>query len=108
MIATEGNHNKWAVYRQALTKWLGILRTQTHFVEVMTQKRRERTVSSSADLEITEVTRYLKKIDIAKRAILKIFHDIASENKGHRVFAELSAEGDESGLIDIDQVFLKL
>ena len=105
VIATEGSHNKWAVYRQTLTKWLGILRTHTHFLEVMTQKRRERTLASSAaELEITEVTKYLKKIYVAKKGILNTFKEIAAENKGHRVFAELSAEGDESGLIDIDQV----
>ena len=73
----------------------------------MTQKRRERTLASSAaELEITEVTKYLKKIYVAKKGILNTFKEIAAENKGHRVFAELSAQGDESGLIDIDQVIL--
>ena len=108
VIATEGSHNKWAVYRQTLTKWLGILRTHTHFLDVITQKRRERTVATSAAaFEVTEVTKYLKKIYVAKKGILNTFKEIAAENKGHRVFAELSAEGDESGLIDIDQVIVK-
>lgn len=105
MIADAGSHNKWAAYRQRVVKHLTVLRTQTHFVDVMTQKKRERTFSAqTAQLEITEVSRCLKKIDDAKQAILNVFQDIAGENKDHRVFPELSAEGDESGLIDIDQV----
>lgn len=63
--------------------------------------------TSAAAFEVTEVTKYLKKIYVAKKGILNTFKEIAAENKGHRVFAELSAEGDESGLIDIDQVIVK-
>ena len=109
VIADERSHNKWAAYRQRVVKQLSILRTQTHFVDVMTQKKRESTFSAdSKKLEISEVASCLKKIDDAKQAILNIFHEIGEENKTDRVFPELSAEGDESGLIDIDQVSVTL
>ena len=105
VIATKSSHNKWALYKRRITKHLTVLRTQTHFADVMTKKKRDRMYSSAAAVpEISEVTICLRKIATAKIDIMNTFREIAAEYQGHRVFLELSAEGNESGLIDIEQV----
>jgi ACT domain-containing protein len=87
---------------------LAVLRTQSHFADVMTQQKRERTtVSSAAEREVSEVTRCLDKIGAAKCSIISLFQEIAAENKDDRPFPQLEADADESGLIDVDEVSLK-
>lgn len=105
VVADEGTFNKWSVYKQRITKLLAVLRTQTHFADVMTQQKRERTtVSSAAEREITEVTRCLDKIGAAKCSIISLFQEIAAENSDDRTFPQLEADADESGLIDVEEV----
>ena len=104
-MADEGCHNKWSIYQQRILKLLSILRTQSHFFDVMTQQKRERpAVSSSVDGEVSEVTRCFRKIGAAKCSIIALFQEIAAENKDDKVFPQLAADADESGLIDVDEV----
>ena len=102
VVADSTCHNKWLVFQNRLTKLLAILRTQGHFVEVMTQQKRERTASQ--DNEVSEVTRCLHKIGAAKCSIIALFQEISSQNKDHKMFPQLEADADESGLIDVDEV----
>lgn len=105
VVADEGSHNKWQVFQQRILKLLSVLRTQTHFFDVMTQQKRERpSVSSSVDGEVSEVTRCFRKIGAAKCSIISLFQEIAAENKDDKVFPQLAADADESGLIDVDEV----
>lgn len=105
VVADESSHNKWYVFQQRILKLLSVLRTQSHFFEVMTQQKRERpALSSSVDGEVSEVTRCFRKIGAAKCSIIALFQEIASENKDDKVFPQLAADADESGLIDVDEV----
>ena len=104
VVADSTCHNKWLIYQSRLTKLLAILRTQTHFVEVMTQQKRERTASQ--DNEVSEVTHCMRKIGAAKCSIIALFQEISTQNKDHRTFPQLEADADESGLIDVDEVML--
>ena len=102
VVADSTCHNKWLVYQKRLTKLLAILRTQSHFVEVMTQQKRERTASD--DNEVSEVSRCIRKLGAVKCSIIALFQEISSQNKDHRMFPQLEADADESGLIDVDEV----
>ena len=102
VVADATCHNKWLVYQNRLTKLIAILRTQSHFVEVMTQQKRERTASQ--DNEVSEVTRCMRKIGAAKCSIIALFQEISCQNKDHKMFPQLEADADESGLIDVDEV----
>eukprot|EP00596_Hydrurales_sp_CCMP1899_P003712 CAMPEP_0119040986 /NCGR_PEP_ID=MMETSP1177-20130426/11062_1 /TAXON_ID=2985 /ORGANISM="Ochromonas sp, Strain CCMP1899" /LENGTH=835 /DNA_ID=CAMNT_0007006569 /DNA_START=160 /DNA_END=2667 /DNA_ORIENTATION=- len=96
--------NKWDVYKLRISKELSVIIRNSHYVEVMTQAKREKTSSSSKQIEDAEVTRYLTKISLAKSSIISTFEELENENKDHRIWPQLSALGDESGMIDIDEV----
>lgn len=97
--------NKWDAYKLRISKELSIIIRNSHYVEVMSQAKREKaTSSSSKQAKDAEVTRYLTKISTAKSSIISTFEELEAENKDHRVWPELSALGDESGMIDINEV----
>ena len=105
----ETGDNKWDIYSQRISKDLSVMRTLSHFVEVMSQAKREGASSlSSRQSNDIEVTRYQTKIRVAKSSIMRTFQEIAAENQDHRVWPELSSLGDDSGMIDIDQVGIAL
>jgi hypothetical protein len=104
-VMKEIGDNKWDVYKLRISKELSVIIRNSHYVEVMTQAKREKASSlSSKQAKDAEVTRYLTKISIAKSSIISTFEELEAENKDHRIWPELSALGDESGMIDINQV----
>ena len=103
VIAKAGLYNRWDDYNRKISKFLAVLRRETHFVDVMTQSKREK-VLSKAVTSVDEVGFCLKRIEKAKYGILETFRQLSEENQSDTVWAVLGADGDDDGLIDISTV----
>jgi hypothetical protein len=102
----DGAQHKWKKYASRVKASLSRLVRDSHFVEVLTQQKRDRSGGSSSSssggpstLLVDEVARCLQRITAAKLAILQTFEELAAENAGDRAWPELAEDADADGMV---------